>query len=135
MSGNLSNLGYGWDPLTSGMHITGLCESSHKEVFYMLLGCYNEFLRMHNRYAQATLLYTKLLKQPFGFLRNHGYASVVYIVILMFTVWRIFMLPDIYLYPWGSLSIMTHLCFNQLNVLYARMSDGQQKIQRIFLGP
>ena len=45
------------------------------------------------------------------------------------------MLPEIYLYPWGSLSIMTHLCFNQLNVLYARMSDDQQKIQRIFLGP
>ena len=42
-------------------------------------GCYYEFLRMPNGYAQAPLLFTKLLKQPFGFLRKHGYASVVYI--------------------------------------------------------
>ena len=34
---------------------------------------------MHNGYAQAPLLFTKLLKQPFGFLRKHGYASVIYI--------------------------------------------------------
>ena len=42
-------------------------------------GWYYEFLRMPNGYAQAPLLFTKLLKQPFGFLRKHGYASVVYI--------------------------------------------------------
>ena len=42
-------------------------------------GCYYEFLRMPNGYAQAPLLFTKLLRQPFGFLRKHGYASVVYI--------------------------------------------------------
>ena len=36
-------------------------------------------LRMPNVYAQAPLLFTKLLKQPFGFLRKHGYASFVYI--------------------------------------------------------
>ena len=42
-------------------------------------GCYDEFLRMPNGYAQAALLFTKLLKQPFGFFRKHGYASVVYI--------------------------------------------------------
>ena len=41
--------------------------------------CYYEFLRMPNGYAQAPLLFTKLLKQPFGFLRKHGYASVVHI--------------------------------------------------------
>ena len=41
--------------------------------------CYYEFLRMPNGYAQASVLFTKLLKQPFGFLRKHGYASVVYI--------------------------------------------------------
>ena len=41
--------------------------------------CYYEFLCMPNGYAQAPLLFTKLLKQPFGFLRKHGYASVVYI--------------------------------------------------------
>ena len=42
---------------------------------------------MPNGYAQAPLLspccchpvVTKLLKQPFGFLRKHGYASVIYI--------------------------------------------------------
>ena len=34
---------------------------------------------MPNGYAQAPLLFTKLLKEPFGFLRKHGYASVVYI--------------------------------------------------------
>ena len=33
-------------------------------------GCYYEFLRMPNGYAQAPLLFTKLLKQPFGFLGN-----------------------------------------------------------------
>ena len=32
-------------------------------------GCYYEFLRMSNGYAQAPLLFTKLLRQPFGFLR------------------------------------------------------------------
>ena len=42
-------------------------------------GCYYEFLRMPNGYAQATLIFTKLLKQPFGFLRKRGYSSVVYI--------------------------------------------------------
>ena len=42
-------------------------------------GCYYEFLRMPNGYAQTPLLFTKLLKQPFGFLRKHGYASVIYI--------------------------------------------------------
>ena len=42
-------------------------------------GCCYEFLRMPNGYAQAPLLFTKLLKQPFGFLRKHGYASVIYI--------------------------------------------------------
>ena len=85
-------------------------------------GCYYEFLRMPNGYAQTPLLFTKLLKQPFGFLRKHGYASVVYIDdfylqggITLQTVWRIFMLPEIYVYPWGSLSIMTNLCFNQLS--------------------
>ena len=41
--------------------------------------CYYEFLHMPNGYAQAPLLFTKLLKQPFGFLWKHGYASVVYI--------------------------------------------------------
>ena len=41
-------------------------------------GCY-EFLRMRNGYALASLLFTKLLKQSFGFLRKHGYASVIYI--------------------------------------------------------
>ena len=40
-------------------------------------GCYYEFLHMPNEYAQAPLLFTKLLKQPFGFLRKHGYASVI----------------------------------------------------------
>ena len=34
---------------------------------------------MPNGYAQAPLLFTKLLKQPFGFLWKHGYASVIYI--------------------------------------------------------
>ena len=43
-------------------------------------GCYYKFLRMPNGYAQVPLLFTKLLKQPFGFLQKHGDASVVYIV-------------------------------------------------------
>ena len=38
-----------------------------------------EFLHMPNGYAQTPLLFTKLLKQPFGSLRKHGYASVIYI--------------------------------------------------------
>ena len=42
-------------------------------------GCYYEVLCMPNGYAQAPLLFTKLLKQPFGFLRKHDYASVIYI--------------------------------------------------------
>ena len=42
-------------------------------------GCYYEFLRMPNGYAQAPPIFTKLLKQVFGFLRKHGYSSVVYI--------------------------------------------------------
>ena len=37
-------------------------------------GCYYEFLHMPNGYAQVPLLFTKLLKQPFGFLQQHGYA-------------------------------------------------------------
>ena len=42
-------------------------------------GCYYEILRMPNGYAQASLIFTKLLKQPFGFFRKRGYSSVVYI--------------------------------------------------------
>ena len=34
--------------------------------------CYYEVLCMPNWYAQAPLLFTKLLKQPFGFIRKHG---------------------------------------------------------------
>ena len=42
-------------------------------------GCYYEFLHMPNGYAQTPLIFTKLLNQPFGSLRKHGYSSVVYI--------------------------------------------------------
>ena len=56
------------------------CESSLLVVFYLLFGgvllC---VLCMPNGYAQAPLLFTKLLKQPFSFLQKHGYASVIYI--------------------------------------------------------
>ena len=40
---------------------------------------YYEYVRMPNGYAQAPLIFTKLLKQPFSFLRKQGYASVIYI--------------------------------------------------------
>ena len=53
---------------------------------------------MPNGYAQAPLIFTKLLKQPFDFLRKHGYSSVVYIDYSYLQgdtypiVWRTFML-------------------------------------------
>ena len=40
---------------------------------------YYEYIRMPNGYAQAPLLFTKILKKPFRFLRKHGLESVVYI--------------------------------------------------------
>ena len=57
------------------------CESSIPKVFLHAIGrgATMIFLCMPNVYAQAPLLLTKLFKQPFGFLRKHGYALVVYI--------------------------------------------------------
>ena len=42
-------------------------------------GRYYEFNRMPNGFAQAPLLFTKLLKQPFASLRKQGLLSVVYL--------------------------------------------------------
>ena len=42
-------------------------------------GCYYDFIHMPHGHAQAPLIFTKLLKQPFGFLWKRGYASIVYI--------------------------------------------------------
>ena len=80
MLGTLLNQGYGWGPLTSRMHISVRVNPNFQRYFTCYWKeCYYEFLRMPNGYAQAQLLFTKLLKQPFGFLRKHGYALVGYI--------------------------------------------------------
>ena len=42
-------------------------------------GRFYEYNRMPNGYAQAPLLFTKLLKQPFGFLRKQDLLSVIYL--------------------------------------------------------
>ena len=42
-------------------------------------GRYYEFNRMPNGFAQAPLLFTKLLKQPFASLQKQGLLSVVYL--------------------------------------------------------
>ena len=42
-------------------------------------GRFYEYNRMPNGYAQAPLLFTKLLKQPLGFLRKQGLMSVIYL--------------------------------------------------------
>ena len=44
-----------------------------------MLSFYVCLMGMPNGYAQAPFIFTKLLKPPFGFLRKHGYSSVVYI--------------------------------------------------------
>ena len=62
------------------MHITVPVNPPFQQYFTCYWkGCYYEFLRIPNGYAQTPLLFTKLLKQPFGFLQKHGYASVIYI--------------------------------------------------------
>ena len=42
-------------------------------------GRFYEYNRMPNGYARAPLLFTKLLRQPFGFLRKQGLLSVIYL--------------------------------------------------------
>ena len=42
-------------------------------------GRFYEYNRMPNGYAQAPLLFTKLLRQLFGFLRKQGLLSVIYL--------------------------------------------------------
>ena len=41
-------------------------------------GAYYHYLRHPNGYVQAPLLFTKFLRLPFGYLRNQGHLSVVY---------------------------------------------------------
>ena len=41
-------------------------------------GTYYHYLRLPNGYAQAPLLFTKLLQLPFGYLQSQGHLSVVY---------------------------------------------------------
>ena len=42
-------------------------------------GRFYEYQRLPNGYAQAPLLFTKLLKPPFAMLRRQGFLSVVYL--------------------------------------------------------
>ena len=42
-------------------------------------GRFYEYNCIPNGYAQTPLLFTKLLKQPFGFLRQQGLLSVIYL--------------------------------------------------------
>ena len=41
-------------------------------------GTYYHYLRLLNGYAQASLLFTKLMRLPFGYLQSQGHLSVVY---------------------------------------------------------
>ena len=55
------------DSFVSSIFATMKPDGSRRTILNLKLKTWNE------------LLFTKLLKQPFGFLRKHGYASVVYI--------------------------------------------------------
>ena len=45
---------------------------------FLWQGTYYHYLRLPNGYAQALLIFTKLLRLPFGSLRSQGHLSVVY---------------------------------------------------------
>ena len=45
---------------------------------FLWQGTYYHYLRLPNGYAQAPLIFTKLLRLPFGSLRSQGHLSVVY---------------------------------------------------------
>ena len=46
--------------------------------FYYVLYVLCHYLRLPNGYAHAPLIFTKLLRLPFGYLRSQGLLSVVY---------------------------------------------------------
>ena len=53
--------------------------SPHSHYFsFLWQGTYYRYLRLPNGYAQAPLIFTKLLRLPFGFLRSQGHLSVIY---------------------------------------------------------
>ena len=53
--------------------------SSHSPYFsFLWQDKYYHYLRLPNGYAQAPLIFTKLLRLPFGYLRSQGHLSVVY---------------------------------------------------------
>ena len=53
--------------------------SSHSPYFsFLWQDKYYHYLRLPNGYAQAPLIFTKLLRLPFGYLRSQGLLSVVY---------------------------------------------------------
>ena len=52
---------------------------SHSPYFsFLWQDKYYHYLRLPNGYAQAPLIFTKLLRLPFGYLRSQGHLSVVY---------------------------------------------------------
>ena len=52
---------------------------SHSPYFsFLWQDNYYHYLRLPNCYAQAPLIFTKLLRLPFGYLRSQGHLSVVY---------------------------------------------------------
>ena len=53
--------------------------SPHSHFFsFLWQGAYYRYLRLPTGYAQAPLIFTKLLRLPFGFLRSQGHLSVIY---------------------------------------------------------
>ena len=76
-----SSLAYGWGLLISRMPIIVFrCTCHAKSCFTCYWqGRFYEYNRMPYGYAQAPLLFTKLLKQPFGFLQKQGLLSVIYL--------------------------------------------------------
>ena len=53
--------------------------SSHSPYFsFLWQDKYYHYLRLPNGYAQAPLIFTKLLRLPFGYLQSQGLLSVVY---------------------------------------------------------
>ena len=53
--------------------------SPHSHYFsFLWQGTYYRYLLLPNGYAQAPLIFTKLLRLPFGFLRSQGHLSVIY---------------------------------------------------------
>ena len=62
------------------LHHASIPVAAHHQPYFSFLwqGAYNQYSCLRNGYAQAPMLFTKVLRPPFAYLCRQGHVSVVY---------------------------------------------------------